>query len=143
MTIKFHGDVCQYSFDTGYFTVTAQELVWISVDEITARWWLENLARLLKKELLKVGGGIIWWRIKPEIDHARIGCDPDIDPRLRTEEDERYAQEFYCWKGYARFATSPNLPEEFITQLGIGIDEATAESKKLRLAALAKLKASK
>jgi hypothetical protein len=143
MSIQFHDEVHEFSFNTSYFTVTAQELFWISVEETTTRWWLENLAKLLEKELLKLGGGIIWWRIKPEIDHARIGCDPDIDPRIRTEQDTRHAEEFYCWKGYACFATSPNLPEEFITQLGIGIDEATAESKRLRLDALAKLKASK
>ena len=43
----------------------------------------------------KLGGGIIWWRIKPEIE-----CRGNL------------------WHGYVRFATSPALSEDFLTRLG-------------------------
>lgn len=130
MTIKFQGTVHEFSFDTAYFTVQPEELFYISMDEYAAKWWVENLGPIIEKELLKVGGGIIWWRVSPEIDHAKIGIDDDFKENPR-------AGEFYCWKGYARFATSPELPEEVITRLGISADEFRKTSRKLREQALA------
>lgn len=139
MTIQFHDAVHEFSFDTAYFTVTPQELFYVTTDERTARWWQETLPKILKKELLKVGGGIIWWRIPTEIDHAKIGCNADVDPLLWTDEEKRRGEEFFCWKGYARFATSPPLLEEVTTRLGLNQDQFRDECKKLRTQAIAAL----
>jgi hypothetical protein len=139
MTIQFHDDVYEFQFNTAYFTVTPQEYFYIHTDERAARDWRDLLAQRIKKELLKRGGGIIWWRIPPEIDHAKVGCDSDVDPQLWTEEDKRRGEEFFCWIGYARFATSPSLPDEVTTLLGVSAEEYKKTMRKLREKTLAEL----
>lgn len=132
MTIQFHDEVHEFSFNTAYFTVTPQEFYYATSDERAARWWQESIPKMLKKELLKLGGGIIWWRIPTEIDHAKIGCNVDIDPRSWTEAEKRRGEEFFGWVGYARFATSPALPEEVTTRLGMNQEQYKEECAKLR-----------
>src|ERR1700722_19986322 len=114
MTIEFTGEVHEFSMDTAYFTVTPQEFYFCGKTEKDALWWQEWLPLRIKEELLILGGGIIWWRIKPEIDHAKIGWDGYLDgkdPKSMTDEEKRLSEKYFCWKGYARLATSPPLPE--------------------------------
>jgi hypothetical protein len=139
MTIQFHGDVHEFSMNTAYFTVTPQEFGYVSTDERAARGWAETLPKMLKVELSKRGGGIIWWRIEPEINHCKIGCDVDKDPRTWTEAEKRRGEEFFCWVGYARLATSPELPEEIAALLGLNMDQYREEFRKLREQAVAAL----
>ena len=117
MTIKFNGAVHEFSFNTAYFMVTPVETFEVRESEREIRYWQERLPERLREELRKVGGGIIWWRIEPEICHAQIGCDPDKDPQLWTDEEKALGEHYFCWKGYARFATSPELHEDVMTRL--------------------------
>ena len=50
------------------------------------------------QELLTLGGGIIWWRIRPEVNN-------DIDGPEK-------------WHFYARCGTSPTLPNSFWSEMG-------------------------
>ncbi len=137
MTIQFTGEVHEFSFNTAYFTVTPQEYVWVGISEKDAVWWKEWLRKRVKDELIKMGGGIIWWRIEPEIEHAKLGCDPDKDPRLWTDEEKELAEKYFCWKGYARLATSPPLPENIVTILTDSYERFREKCKELRQQALA------
>lgn len=52
---------------------------------------------MIRQRLLTVGGGIIWWRTRPEVSkqHGSGG-----------------------WRFYARCGTSPTLPDSFWSQMG-------------------------
>jgi len=140
VTIEFTGDVHEFSFNTAYFTVTPLEFYFVSETEKEILWWKDQwLPNQVRKELLKMGGGIIWWRVKPELDHAKIGCDAERDPRSWTDEEKRLGENYFCWKGYARFGTSPPLPEDVVTRLTDSYDEFREKWRKLREQALTAL----
>jgi hypothetical protein len=116
--IEFTGDVHEFSMNTAYFTVTPQDF--IAVSETDLSWWIEWIPNRIRDELKKVGGGIIWWRIKPEIEHVKIGWSgfyEGKDPKLMTAEEKELAEKYFCWKGYVRFATSPELHEDVLIGL--------------------------
>ena len=117
---EFNGEVHEFSMNTAYLTVTPKEYYFVSKDEAEMLWWMEYLPRRIKEELSKMGGGIIWWRAKPEMDHAKIGWDGFVEGKRAsemTDEEKELAEQYFCWKGYMRLATSPELPEEIVTTL--------------------------
>jgi hypothetical protein len=116
MSIDTKGEVHEFQFNTGYFTVTAREFLYFSEHRRDAETWLEILPKAIKEELKKLGGGIIWWRINPEIDHENC-----LDGST-------------FWKGYVRFATSPELPEDFLTTLCESTDEIAKKMNEFRRA---------
>ena len=136
MTIKFTGEVHEFSFDTPYFIVTPQDFFYISETEQEILYWIDTLSQKIKNELMKMGGGIIWWHVKPQWTHAKIGWPQEKDPETLTDEQRALAEQFYCWKGHASVATSPALPEDIYTRLTPSFDEFKKTSKKIRESAI-------
>ena len=95
MSIDTKGEVHEFSFNTAYFTVEPRVFKFLGASQEAALSWQKIIGIMIREELEKLGGGIIWWRIKPEIE-----CRGNL------------------WHGYARFATSPALSEDFLTLLG-------------------------
>lgn len=52
----------------------------------------------VKNELLTLGGGIIWWRVRPEVSE--------------------YSHKPGVWHFYGRCGTSPTLPNSFWSSMG-------------------------
>ena len=132
MTIEFNGEFHEFEMVLGEFTVETKECYFCSKDEREALHWQERLPVDIKNALLELGGGIIWWRIKPEIDHAKVGLDFDKHPNEWTQQEKEIAKLEFCWKGYARFGTSPPLPDETITRLTASQEMANKKYKEMR-----------
>lgn len=126
--------------NTAYFTVTPQEFFHIADTEQDVKTWAEWIPNEVRKELLKMGGGIIWWRIKPEWDHAKIGYGIEKPPSECTDEEKSIGENYFCWKGYMRFATSPPLSENAVTRLTVSHDTYREQCAQLRLRAIEALK---
>lgn len=107
MSIDTGGKVLEFSFNTAYFTVTAEQLYFFADTEEQISAWKSSLPEIIKDELTKLGGGIIWWRIKPESEQISRG-----------KRKNKY-------RGYVRFATSPDLPQDVMTRLGLNLEMYT------------------
>jgi hypothetical protein len=68
-------------------------------DKAHAETFLKLGVSRVHQELLTRGGGIIWWRIRPEVNEY-----PDEQPG--------------AWHTYARCGTSPTLPDSFWREMG-------------------------
>lgn len=98
----------------------------------------ESTVTRLKDKLSAVGGGVIWWRIRPEMSEAVRGWGHDEDPKFASEKRHAQAKMNIGWHNYMRFATSPELPAEFLDTL----QQDRAERIKLIDHAIAELEAS-
>jgi len=139
VSIDFDGIVYEFKMNTRDFTVTPQEFYYVTTSEADVLGWAHALPDILKRELRSIGGGIILWRIKPEIYHAEIGCNSDVDPKLWTDKEKELGKKFFCWQGYARFATSPALSEK-VPGMGMREDVYRKKWGQLREEAMAREK---
>jgi hypothetical protein len=139
-TIVPTGEIHEFAMNTSYFTVTPQEFYYVTETERSIEEWKEWFPQQIKDELMKMGGGIIWWRVTPEIDHAKIGWDGWYEGKKTesmTEEEKMLADKYFCWKGYARLATSPPLPESAVSRLTDSFEGYQRECRRLRYKAIA------
>ena len=87
--------ITEIDINVGRFEVEPREIFAIFRTESHARDFIYTCLSLINQTLTKLGGGVIWWRIRPEV--------ASYDPR---DGGASFS------KVYFRFATTPELQQE-------------------------------